>query len=762
MSPIMNSKLLYFSLVLILLYLSVPTLTPAQNKPIDINDLLQEGDSLFTEKNFDSAKNIFNRVLEFDKNTSHAISALGKIAAVQKNWGEGKNHFGKILKKNPDDLEANYYQAICFRETGKYKALLLRKLDWNKSKKHIQKVIEQDSLYKDVFFQFAKLKRYREKYKDAIILCHKQIQLRPELPEPRLKLFRFYRYFITNTKKRNAISWLKTLSSDESNYAIAEKYRRAGKLTKADSIFQSILTKKTNMVSQPIYLSLARIHSKNKQPLETEKYFWLAVDSIRNHVEADLVFEDIKYAITDQELKNYFSLKNVKEKIKFFHVLWTSRDPLPASSYNVRLIEHYKRLLYAEKYYEYDGFRTWFNNPDKLGYLNFTRAYDLNQEFNDKGLIFIRHGKANDWAVTVEDGIPSNESWLYYETQQTPEMTLHFLLENSAGYWRFTPVITDRQMVWDRVTWGNIYHRLLRGDPIERIALVQEMAQQSKKSVSAGLSTDRHTWNRKIKPLAIPSSMATFRGSEGKTILEVYYAISLAELFQKSNTTSQQYNVEKGISLHDQAWHLLDKINDKKIIKADKDHFFIDFYRFEIQPDSYNVALFARPEKTGYLGGWKNKTFVENYSVPELSISDIEMASLIAGSQPGNKFNKNNLLVIPNPSKTYSKKKPVYIYFEIYNLQRDLKGSSKFTIEYTLTFLKGKKKNIKNLFGIFGGGGKSSIATGIEREGRNELSVEFLAIDVSKVKSGEHELEIKITDKISGETVKKKEQLFLN
>jgi len=297
---------------------------------------------------------------------------------------------------------------------------------------------------------------------------------------------------------------------------------------------------------------------------------------------------------------------------------------------------------------------------------------------------------------------------------------------------------------------------------MERLALINEMAQQSRKSVSTGLSTDRHTWDRKIKPLVIPSSIATFRGSQGKTILEVYYAISLAELMQKSKTSLTQFNVEKGISLHDQSWHLLDKVSDKKTIIADKDNFFIDFYRFEVQPDSYNVALFARPEKSDYLGGWKSKTFAENYAVSELSLSDIEMASLIASSQPGNKFNKKDLLVIPNPSKTYSKNKPIHLYFEIYNLQRDLKGSSKFTIEYTLTFLKGKKKNIKNLFGIFGGGGKSSIATTIEREGKDELSVEFLAIDVSKVRSGEHELEIRITDKMSGETVNKKAQLLLN
>ena len=229
----------------------------------------------------------------------------------------------------------------------------------------------------------------------------------------------------------------------------------------------------------------------------------------------------------------------------------------------------------------------------------------------------------------------------------------------------------------------------------------------------------------------------------------------------RSRKTSIPYNVEKGISLHNQSWHLLDKQNDNKRILADKDNYFIDLYRFDVEPDSYNVAFYARPEKTDYLGGWKSKTFVENYFTHELSISDIQMASLIKSAQPGNKFNKHDLLILPNPSKIYAREKPIYIYFEIYNLLGDAKGNRKFNIEYSLTFLKGEKKNFKNLFGIFSGRGKSSISTTIDREGRDELSVEFLAIDVSKVKIGQHELKIKITDKISGATVTKKEKLVL-
>ena len=533
----MNSKFLFFLMLIISLCYFFPTITPAQKKSPDINNLLIKGDSLLAIKKVEAAKDVFKSVLKIDKNSLHALSNLGKIAVEQQNWGEAKDRFGEILNKDPENLEAHYYRGICYRETGKFKALLLRKLDWNKSKKHFLKVIQSDSFYKDVLYQFARLKRYREKYEEAIQLCQAQIRLRPELVEPHVKLFRFYRYFITHNKEKEAVSWLKKQPGDEAKYAIGETLRRAGKLEQADLIFQSLLKKALKMPGQPIYLSLARIYSQKKHSSETEKYFWLAVDNIKNNIEAELVLEDVKYIITDRELNNYLSLNSIKEKIDFFHALWTSRNPLPASKNNVRLTEHYKRILYAEKYYEYDGFRTWFNNPDKFGYLDFTKTYSLNNEFNDKGLIFIRHGKADEWAATAGEDVPSNESWLYFKTEKMPKMTFHFLLENSAGYWRFSPTITDPRMVSDRVTWGNIYHRLLRGDPLERYALEQEMAAESRIAVSQGLSTDRHTWDKKTKLLPIPFSTATFRGADGKTILEVYYAISLAPLLKKINST---------------------------------------------------------------------------------------------------------------------------------------------------------------------------------------------------------------------------------
>lgn len=749
----MNTKLPYHFIVffpLISICFSGLDFSASQDS-VATNNLPVHGDSLFARGDYQAAREAYRAVLKIDKNSINAYIGLGKIAIAEEKWADAGDEFQKVLDRDPDNKEAHYYCGISARETGKFKALLLRKLDWEKSKKHFHCVMMRDSLYRDVIYQYAILLRYRKDYMNAIKMVHTQIRLRPDLVEPWIKLFRFYRYLITHTNPEKVLNWLKQQSWEEAKYVIGEKYRREDDLLTADSVLSELLPKSIIMPKQPIYLSLARIYYAKNQAEQAESYYWRAVAEIKNNIEADLVFEDVKYIVTDQELHTYHSLNSMGQKMIFFRKFWARRDPTPAASINYRLAEHYKRLVYAEKYYEYDGFRTWFNNPDKLGYLEFTQAFAINEEFNDKGLIYIRHGKPDEWAATVSESASNNESWLYFETQTTPRMTFHFLIDdNSATFWRFTPIIANPEILEDRLTWDSIYYRLLRASDLERSLIINEMASMSRESVNAGLSTDRHTWEKKIKPLEIPFSTATFRGQKGKTILEIYYAFSLAPVADELTNKVQLLEIEKGLSIHSQDWEPIDKKQEKVSLPVNKSEYFIDIYRVEVPPDSYHVAFYLRPLHSDFLGGWKYDERIADYSRPELSISDIELATKIEPATKSGKFEKKGLSVIPNPTRLFSRKTPVYIYFEIYNLYHPSDGNTSFKIEYTITLLESKRKWLLGLLG--GRGGKSSITTQIDREGKTEFSVEYLAIDVTRLKVGEYNLKVKVTDRNTNKT----------
>ncbi len=91
---------------------------------------------------------------------------------------------------------------------------------------------------------------------------------------------------------------------------------------------------------------------------------------------------------------------------------------MPASQMNYRMIEHVRRVIAAEQDYYFDGVRSQVNNPDKLNFLSFPRVFELNDKFNDKGLVYVRHGEPDDRAFYVEGGAPLNETWVYYPRGQ--------------------------------------------------------------------------------------------------------------------------------------------------------------------------------------------------------------------------------------------------------------------------------------------------------------------------------------------------------
>ncbi|KPJ96636.1 MAG: hypothetical protein AMJ53_00155 [Gammaproteobacteria bacterium SG8_11] len=712
---------------------------------------------LIASGDVDDAKKSYKKALKYEENSLPALSALGKIAFDEKDWGDVKGYFDKILDIDPDNLEAHYYRGIAYRETGVFKALLLRKLDWNKSKKHFLAVISRDSLYQDVLYQYARLLRYKEDYEEAISTNHAQIHVRPDLVEPQVKMFRLYRYLITHRSEEEAISWLNKQQWDHARYSIAEAFRRGGKIDEADSILQVLTTDSLNMPVQPLYLSLARVYYQQEDRQTAQQNYWTGIDKIRDNVAADLILDDIKYILTDEEFETYSSLQTLEEKKEFFRTFWISRDPTPAATINVRLAEHYRRMLYAEENYEFDGFRTWFQDPDQMNYLEYPNTNELNHEFNDKGLIYIRHGEPDDRAFTIGDGIPINESWKYYQRGDMPQMDFHFYIGTTGNDWRFTPIIRHPAILADRLGWGNIYYDLYRASPLEQLQYEDQMATRSRKNVTEALTTDRHKWAENIKPLDVPTSFDTFRGSDGKTILEMSYAIPTKKLFdeKENQATKDSLVVETGFAIFDQ--QLREKAKEKNILEI-PDHnfdFFVNMYRFQLLPDSYNVAFHIRPLESDYLGGFRLKLPVENYSKPELEISDIQLATNIEPTSEISFFVKNGLMVVPNPTHHFSLNSLLYLYFEIYNLSQDESGKSIFTIEYTLENVKKKKK----FLGLFGGGNKPSVTFNSEREGNSESSIEYYAIDISKAEPGEYILSVHITDNLNSAIAERKRRI---
>ena len=688
-----------------------------------------------------------NHYSSFELESAETDSGIRSMDSVK---SANTIHSAKI---DTSQLQVFYDKALRNREKGKSKALILRKLDWDRSEKYFQKIMQIDSTYKDVIYQYALLLRYRKKYEDAIQILWKQLRIRPDLIHPRVELFRFYRYVITQRKYKDAIKWLENESSkSEARYALAELYRRNGKYREAEELLLDLLSDQQILSKIPVYLSLCRLFTaQNKEKLVIFNYRE-SIKTTKSRVDASLLFEDLKYLITDREYDIFTKKATIPGKQLFIKLFWESRNPIPAASINHRIIEHYKRILYAEKYFEYYGFRTSFTNPDRLGYFSFNKSYYLNEEFNDKGVIHIRHGKPDDRVISFGDGVPANESWLYLETNISPRMIFHFSLFNTPNFWRVTPIIENPVILEDRLGWDAIYFRMLNSYAVERLSLRQEMAREHQDYLNLGLTQDRHTWDSDIKPLDMSFYTSSFKGDSSQTIFEIYNGFNIPSAARRDS--KEAINVENGFKILKNNLQIVDSLLSINSF-IDRGNNFSFMQRSIVSPDTYIVSLYSSILETNFIGGYKFKAVIPDYDVDTLAMSDIVIANNVERKGKDNLYKRDGLYIYPNPKLSFKRSDPMYIYFEIYNLNLDTRGNTEFIIEYNLTLMKAEESFLSSIFNIFGKEAKKSITTSVDREGKQEQSNEYIAIDVSNLTKGFYKLNVRVEDKKSSVSIKK-------
>lgn len=723
--------------------------------------ILAEADSLSNIENFEKAQKAYNEVLEINKHSIVALKWFGERAYAQQDWGGVKNWYKKVLKLKPADLEANYYLGIAHRETGKNKALFLRKNDFNHSEQYFDMVIQTDSSYQDVLYQRALLERFRENWLAAVIWGQRQVNLKPELAHTNTGLFKLYRLLLIHESDQRIKNWMNDHPSDWSRYALGEYYRRHDDSAKANMQFQKLLARDLNMSVIPIYLSLVRLNLQLGKENEADRYFKMALNSIATDVDAEFMFEDAKFIFTDEELEQFDILESPAEKQRFFEKFWASRNPIPAAATNVRAMEHYRRLVYSEKNFWFDDVKNWNNNPDKLGYLKFPKAYYLNQEFNDKGLIYIRHGAPNDVALTPS-AANSNESWFYYRRPDRPELIFHFLIDQNAvgNNWQLVPFLSDRSMLADRAGWDPTMDQLLMAsNPLEATSVMNRLADESRKMVFEAMSSDFHTWEKDTRELPMPYYLANFKGSNGKTKLEVYFGLPIPEI-QNDKGSNSNLEFEFGTGIYDLEWREIKHNSDEAILASiAPDRIFNNLilysHDFELKPGTYHLSLYSRLRNSHYIGGWNLEKEIPIFSGNDFSLSDLVIAYDINETSEGSLFKKGGVEVVPNPTKVYQLSEPVFVYYEIYNLKQDKDGETAFEIEDKMT-----SKKSGGFLGL-GGGGKKSISIKDSRTGNQKNVVEYTSFDVNRLDSGDYELSVKVKDLNSGRVVEKTVELVL-
>ncbi|MFI5281071.1 MAG: GWxTD domain-containing protein [Gemmatimonadales bacterium] len=146
-------------------------------------------------------------------------------------------------------------------------------------------------------------------------------------------------------------------------------------------------------------------------------------DSARREVRRDL-----RWIATAAELAA-FDAAAPDSVAAFLHAFWERRDAADGRRAGERLAEQFRRYHYAMTRY---GLASRHRNLDPA----FAFGDSTQTDFDDRGVVYLRHGEPSQRAQFAAPGFDANESWLYHRNPPEGDLIVHFAAVNDVSDFR--------------------------------------------------------------------------------------------------------------------------------------------------------------------------------------------------------------------------------------------------------------------------------------------------------------------------------------
>ena len=169
---------------------------------------------------------------------------------------------------------------------------------------------------------------------------------------------------------------------------------------------------------------------------------------------------------------------------------------------------------------------------------------------------------------------------------------------------------------------------------------------------------------------------------------------------------------------------------------------------------------------SGRWGVYHQKLIVPDYDV-ELALSDIHVAWEYDYDGGNDQFKKYDpsapdeaVWVTPMPTRNFAQKQPVRLYYEVYNLEKDTFGQTRYNVSYRV------RQEVHRSSGLFGAvasgfgklfsGKEPDVVVAYETTGSLVSEPIYFELDGGKLEEGLNEISVTVTDQSSGATATKK------
>ena len=470
-----------------------------------------------------------------------------------------------------------------------------------------------------------------------------------------------------------------------------------------------------------------------------------------------IIRNDLFPIAADTMLADYDSKRGI-HRAAWLQQFWGPRDDLTMGTAGDRLVEHYRRWFYARR---------------NFALVTVSRHYKIeerfksgSQDFDDRGIIYVRHGEPTTRASfsgsgrSITDRVEPNLSWFYVRTDGN--MYFHFVAREDVQDFRLVESLLDvlgyeralqlqtggddlaidpmaKDLLVSRQDFAPIYQRILNTSGTGFQRAVSDERQLGRSYLTRGVTTDTHEKHFPNDLEGLCQVLAV--GAEAdEPLLHVGCAVRGRSLVPQTVPQGLLYTVRLRFAAAD--------LNGRVVASIDTTRRFIAAQR--VPDDEYVVGLVTVPAKAAGVLDYRimlaegdsiGHVFpMEVVVAPPPQSVRLTLSDLVLG-------NRNHKLIWrPTPGDTvYLSPLGTFRRNETLELYYELIGADPFeTHTTTLVVRKGTGTGAAYMMGLTSAG-SAQITLRFEEEAPRGRWVAQRSVSLEKLRPGNYTLEITVT-----------------
>ena len=718
----------------------------------------------------------FKQAVYRDKNWALGHVGMGMVyMQIPNRRLDARKAYRRAVESDPENADIQYYMGLTYMDQVRTGRLIGSEKD---GRAYFLKTVSLNPTHPDAYFQLGR--------------CYDS----PSEPEPDKAISAYIRQYQVNPDHSEALLRFANASHSSERYDLGAEELRATVREWGDGTPDMIRA----MLTQFEVLALGSDQQSDQLQVALESYISL-LDANEQEV-----YRDLSHVAPPDEIKAWEATSG-PEREAFWKAFWNERDSNPATIENERLVEHYRRVMYARIHFSetqypfdrrgeihvrygppedrrrfmiranedpYELFLT-SDNPavDAIRAQNLQFGYQLqvNRGEVSKILDEDKAKRIGFGASTVDDEIniknkPLDQLLAELAVRQRRKMGSPFMVES----WVYVPYKLELFFV-DQMGGGRYDY------PLE--TLVIDESSDVTKLPDMGARRDMHHPRRRAaeligrspedyrhdfagEPLEYAFDAVSFRGEGGATEVDFSYSIPAWQFGDITDELGERTWLNHQVTLRDSVFNsaFSRKFRFGPIARPERKLANQEFQgaaytlaaNLAAPSGAFTVAVEMRDEATMRIGVYRKPVTFSDYRGSDLLISDLKLSTGITPSAGPGPFVRKGLNIVPNPGRLYPRGQLVYVYYEVYNLNMGEAGRTSYETLYEIT-PRGMPA-LRNRSARTAGDMQTVMST-FEGEGSSTEEAEFTALDTTDLPEGEYVLTVSLNDRHADGSVSK-------